>query len=1002
MASNTSSTPATAQDGVYTGTSAADSLSGSGGSDTLIGGAGNDVLAGDGPVSGQWAYQVYNYDFSSAGGQAGQITNGTLAGQGYVTDFGVRNLITNARGVAPSTDANDYGVILTSTLNVTSGGSYRFTTRSDDGSTITIRDADGNALTWANDTGGTLPYMNNDFHQSPTTRGGSVNLQPGQTYTIEVRYWENGGGEAMSATISGPDTGNAVVDLASSPMVGTPPELAGQVDGNDSLSGDAGDDVLSGGGGNDVLDGGIGNDRLDGGNGADVLAGGTGNDTLIGGAGSDLLQGDPAPAPATTEFLNWRAQGADGTNIAGGFTQVTGEVQVSVTTTSTGNNNPTFTVETDAQYTGGGPMVNNSSGFLFGTGNLDTADVTMNFSAAPGSDYPGEVQNVTFRVNDIDWGANNHRDQVTVTAFDAAGNAVAVDLTPGTGDTLSGATVTGNSTSQSSADEAGSLLVNIPGPVARIVVSYRNAEFANTHAVNITNVHFQTLPPAGGDDSLDGGAENDTLDGGGGADSLLGGDGNDSLNGGADNDTLSGDQGDDLLLGGTGDDSLIGGDGSDTLAGGAGADSLTGGGGMDFLDYTASDAGVAIDLTGNTADGGHATGDVLQGGLDGILGSGFDDTLAGFDGQGADFTNVFFGNAGNDLLDGRGGDDSLFGGDDADTILGGAGNDTLSGDAGDDLLIGDAGADQMDGGAGNDLLLAGSGDTVTAGAGDDLIVLDSAALTGGPITIDGGEGEETGGDTLNFAGLLEWDDITLTSNDPGNLAGSATLADGSVVTFSNIETLFICYVAGTRILTPQGLRRVETLRPGDLVLTRDHGPQPLRWTGSNTLRGDGAAAPIRFDIGTLGNHAPLYVSPQHRMLHVSPQAALYFGASEVFVTAKHMVNGTSIRIAEQAVVGYFHLMFDRHEVIFAEGAAAESFHPGKQGLRALSDAARADLFTRFPALRADPDSYGPTARPCLKSYEAQVLAASRAIDQHPAHIHDQAHTAYPLAQTRAA
>jgi hypothetical protein len=44
-------------------------------------------------------------------------------------------------------------------------------------------------------------------------------------------------------------------------------------------------------------------------------------------------------------------------------------------------------------------------------------------------------------------------------------------------------------------------------------------------------------------------------------------------------------------------------------------------------------------------------------------------------------------------------------------------------------------------------------------------------------------------------------------------------------------------------------------------------------------------------------------------------------------------------------VTYFHLVFDRHEVIFAEGAATESFHPGEEGVLNLSSEARTELFT---------------------------------------------------------
>ncbi len=73
-------------------------------------------------------------------------------------------------------------------------GLTRFRTTSDDGSTIRILDGSGNPLNF-NNSGTTQSYMNNDYHQGSTTRSGTVSLTAGQTYTIEIRYWENQGAE---------------------------------------------------------------------------------------------------------------------------------------------------------------------------------------------------------------------------------------------------------------------------------------------------------------------------------------------------------------------------------------------------------------------------------------------------------------------------------------------------------------------------------------------------------------------------------------------------------------------------------------------------------------------------------------------------------------------------------------------------------------------------------------------------------------------------------------
>lgn len=131
---------------------------------------------------------------------------------------------------------------------------------------------------------------------------------------------------------------------------------------------------------------------------------------------------------------------------------------------------------------------------------------------------------------------------------------------------------------------------------------------------------------------------------------------------------------------------------------------------------------------------------------------------------------------------------------------------------------------------------------------------------------------------------------------------------------------------GAIIAVPAGLIAVEDLAIGDLVVTVDHGPQPLRWIGQAEARGHGPLAPAVIEAGAMGNARTLAVSQQHRMLVRDSRAQLWFAKPEVLVAAKHLVNGTTIRIAPQGSVTYLHLAFDTHEVIFAEGIPAESLH----------------------------------------------------------------------------
>ncbi|OWJ66131.1 calcium-binding protein [Inquilinus limosus] len=320
-----------------------------------------------------------------------------------------------------------------------------------------------------------------------------------------------------------------------------------------------------------------------------------------------------------------------------------------------------------------------------------------------------------------------------------------------------------------------------------------------------------------------------TLRGNGGNDILVGGVNAELLDGGADIDTASyansaagvtvdlrlstaqvsaGDASGDTLTGIenlTGSalaDSLHGDAGNNVLIGGAGADALVGDAGIDTADYSASAAGVTVDLAPGTGVGGDAEGDTLSG-IENLVGSAFSDHLYGDGG-----VNALAGGAGDDTLRGGAGADALDGGDGSDfanyqgsgaavtvdllahtasggdaegdtlagienlygssfddhlsgddgrNIIGGElGNDTIVGNGGDDSLSGEGGDDSLDGGDGNDRLVGGDGvdtihgdtgnDSVDAGTGNDQVFGEAGDdnLYGGAgaDTLDGGDGND--------------------------------------------------------------------------------------------------------------------------------------------------------------------------------------------------------------------------------------------------------------------
>lgn len=167
----------------------------------------------------------------------------------------------------------------------------------------------------------------------------------------------------------------------------------------------------------------------------------------------------------------------------------------------------------------------------------------------------------------------------------------------------------------------------------------------------------------------------------------------------------------------------------------------------------------------------------------------------------------------------------------------------------------------------------------------------------------------------------------------------------------------ICFTPGTLILTPSGERPVETLRAGDQVQTRDHGPQLLRWIGRAHLSARQLdlcpnLRPIHIERDALGPGQParaLTVSPQHSILLRSAIAQRMFSADEVLIAAKHLTQLPGVdAISNADGVTYLHLLFDRHELVLSNGTWTESLRLGPQALRGLSAAARREVMALFP------------------------------------------------------
>ena len=185
-----------------------------------------------------------------------------------------------------------------------------------------------------------------------------------------------------------------------------------------------------------------------------------------------------------------------------------------------------------------------------------------------------------------------------------------------------------------------------------------------------------------------------------------------------------------------------------------------------------------------------------------------------------------------------------------------------------------------------------------------------------------------------------------------------------------------CFTAGTPVACPEGWRDVADLRPGDLVMTRDGGAGEVLWTGSRRVAGTGTFAPVRFAPGFLGNRGPLLVSPWHRVLMSDWRVKLLFGEDEVFVAAKHLVDGAQVTRVELPEVTYVHVLLARHEILDADGAAVESLHLGPSLVDTILGPSRAEVVAVFPDLSASVRHGPKPARRCLREWETRLLKAT--------------------------
>ena len=150
-------------------------------------GAGGTLLAGS-----------FDYRFQDAT-PAGFDPDNIASTGGITGSVGDLNVTTLANALTG--DADSFGVIYSGVIEVAAGGSYTFDVRADDAAKLRI---DGQLVV-------------NNFHQASAV--GSITLAAGRHH-IELRHFEDVGGQSLVVTVAGPDTGGSATHLLALPRVG--------------------------------------------------------------------------------------------------------------------------------------------------------------------------------------------------------------------------------------------------------------------------------------------------------------------------------------------------------------------------------------------------------------------------------------------------------------------------------------------------------------------------------------------------------------------------------------------------------------------------------------------------------------------------------------------------------------------------------------------------------------------------------------------------------------
>lgn len=179
----------------------------------------------------------------------------------------------------------------------------------------------------------------------------------------------------------------------------------------------------------------------------------------------------------------------------------------------------------------------------------------------------------------------------------------------------------------------------------------------------------------------------------------------------------------------------------------------------------------------------------------------------------------------------------------------------------------------------------------------------------------------------------------------------------------------------TPIATPNGYRRLESIRRGDRVLTSDGRAVPVLETVHRLVPARGSFSPVRLRAPYLGLQRDILVAPHQRLLIGGSEVEYLFGREAVLVPAHSLTHGFAGQAEDCGpLLCYHQLLLPAHDTLLAAGLAAESLYVG----RLRRDPARlaASLLAGMPR-DAIPEQHR-AGHQVLGPFEAVTLVEARA------------------------